>query len=165
VTRGLVGTLLASAILAASLVGLLAVVGAGAPRTVTGTLTVGPGPALLVRHLEMQGRPSPDELFTQLQAMATNPESYTFDCTTLHGPHADLGEGTPLVVRDAQGWVVGTAELEGGVGRWTGCRFTFVVEVPSRPSYLVVLANRDPIEVDRAALRRAGGHLELRIPD
>jgi hypothetical protein len=96
--------------------------------------------------------------------------NYGAQCVAADAGYADIHAGTPVVVRDRSGAVVGSATLGGGTlrqqplrGRDDDCLFRFSLSVPDRAEYEVEVSIRGAVAFPRADLERAHWMANLTI--
>ena len=96
--------------------------------------------------------------------------NYGAPCTAADAGYADIHAGTPVVVRDTSGTVIGSAALGDGTlrqqplrGRDDDCLFRFSLTVPERAEYRIEVSSRGVVAFSQADLERAHWKANLTI--
>jgi hypothetical protein len=96
--------------------------------------------------------------------------NYGAPCLAADAGYADIHAGTPVVVRDKSGAVVGSATLGDGTlhqqplrGRDDDCRFRFSLTLPDRAEYRIEVSTRGVVAFSQADLERAHWTANLTI--
>jgi hypothetical protein len=96
--------------------------------------------------------------------------NYGAPCKAADAGYADIHPGTPVVVRDTSGAVVGSATLGAGSlrqqplrGRDDDCLFQFSLTVPDRAEYRIEVSIRGAVAFSKADLERARWTANLTI--
>jgi hypothetical protein len=96
--------------------------------------------------------------------------NYGAPCKAADAGYDDIHAGTPVVVRDSSGGVIGSARLGDGVlrrqplrGRDDDCLFQFSLTVPDRADYRIEVSTRGSVAFSRADLERAHWMANLTI--
>ena len=96
--------------------------------------------------------------------------NYGAPCMAADAGYADIHAGTPVVVRDTSGAVVGSAALGDGTlrqqplrGRDDDCLFRFSLTVPGRAEYRIEVSSRGAVAFSQADLQRAHWTANLTI--
>jgi hypothetical protein len=96
--------------------------------------------------------------------------NYGAPCKAADAGYADIHAGTPVVVRDPSGAVVGSAKLGSGTlhqqplrGRDDDCLFRFALTVPDRAQYKIEVSIRGVVAFSKADLERAHWTANLTI--
>jgi hypothetical protein len=96
--------------------------------------------------------------------------NYGAPCMAADAGYADIHAGTPVVLRDQSGAVVGSAALGGGTlrqqplrGRDDDCLFRFSLTVPDRAEYEIEVSSRGAVAFSQADLERAHWTANLTI--
>jgi hypothetical protein len=96
--------------------------------------------------------------------------NYGSPCMAADAGYADIQAGTPVVVRDTSGAVVGSATLGDGTlrqqplrGRDDDCLFRFSLTVPDRAEYRIEVGTRGTVRFSQADLERAHWTANLTI--
>lgn len=96
--------------------------------------------------------------------------NYGAPCVAADAGYADIHAGTPVVVRDTSGAVVGSAALGDGTlrqqalrGRDDDCLFRFSLMVPDRAEYRIEVSGRGAVRFSQADLERSHWTANLTI--
>jgi hypothetical protein len=96
--------------------------------------------------------------------------NYGAPCVAADAGYADIHAGTPVVVRDSSGAVIGSARLGDGIlrqqplrGRDDDCLFQFSLTVPDRADYRIEVSTRGSVAFSQAELERAHWTANLTI--
>ena len=88
--------------------------------------------------------------------------NYGTPCKAAEAGYADIHAGTPVVVRDPSGAVLGSAKLGGGIlrqqplrGRDDDCLFQFSLTVPDRSEYRIEVSIRGAVPFKKDDLERS----------
>lgn len=122
--------------------------------------------------------PAPKSALPQLHRLEGNytvhgifrHRNYGAPCMAADAGYADIHSGTPVVVRDKSGAVVGSATLGDGTlrqqplrGRDDDCLFRFSLTVPDRAEYKIEVSARGAVAFSQADLARAHWTANLTI--
>jgi hypothetical protein len=96
--------------------------------------------------------------------------NYGAPCVAADAGYADIHAGTPVVLRDKSGAVVGSATLGDGTlhqqplrGRDDDCLFRFSLTVPDRAEYRIEVSSRGAVAFSQADLERTHWTANLTI--
>ena len=96
--------------------------------------------------------------------------NYGQPCTAADAGYADIHAGTPVVLRDKSGAMVGSATLGDGTlrrqplrGRDDDCLFRFSLTVPERAEYRIEVSRRGAVAFSQADLERSHWTANLTI--
>ena len=96
--------------------------------------------------------------------------NYGAPCVAADAGYADIHAGTPVLVRDKSGAVVGSATLGDGTlrqqplrGRDDDCLFRFSLTVPERAEYRIEVSRRGAVAFSQADLERSHWTANLTI--
>ncbi len=96
--------------------------------------------------------------------------NYGAPCKAADAGYADIHAGTPVLVRDQSGALVGSAKLGSGTlhqqplrGRDDDCLFQFALTVPDRAAYKIEVSVRGAVGFSKADLERAHWTANLTI--